>query len=378
MSIRVLLKSPWRWFLIAFFVLALFPVLEIVRVTAGPNWHEVEPGQIYRSAQLSGPELKSAIPRFGIKSIINLRNTCPDELWYRDEKSVAQEMGVVHHDLNFSAYLSPAPVELQKLLHMLETTPRPILVHCRRGADRTGLASVMAYLYDHDSDTETAKKQFSLRYGHFGWGKVGVLHEVVQDYFDWLNEQQQPHTRERLKQWANEVYRPGPLWAKIEPVDLPEKLLFGQPGAIRFRFYNQSHKPWHFNQGSNVGMHIRGIFEPEGAKRPPGSDPFTPPLERQRIAAGFLNQTVLPGSFIELDVPYPAIHKPGRYRLVVDIYDEARESTGLMVGSPNFDCVLPTQDDKGATKVGQAPACQSKDVRQEPALNGPRLAEPLP
>jgi hypothetical protein len=236
----------------------------------------------------------------------------------------------------------------------------------------------MAYLYDHDSDIESAKKQFSLRYGHFGWGRVGVLHEVVQDYFDWLNEQQQPHTRERLKQWANEVYRPGPLWAKIEPVNLPEKLLFGQPGAIRFRFYNQSHKPWQFNQGSNVGMHIRGVFEPEGAKRPPGSDPFTPPLERQRIAAGFLNQTVLPGSFIELNVPYPAIHKPGRYRLVVDIYDEARESSGLMVGSPNFDCILPTEDDKRTSQV-VGHAVHAIQERHAPrALHCPAPEEPQP
>jgi len=338
-----LLKSRWRWLLIACLVLALFPALEIIRVTAGPNWHELEPGEFYRSAQLNGPELNAVIHRYGIKSIINLRNACPDESWYRDEKAIAQQMGVVHHDLNFSAYLSPAPAELQKLLKVLETTPRPILVHCRRGADRTGLASVLAYLYDHDSDVETAQKQFSLRYGHFGWGKVGVLHEVVHDYFEWLSQRQQPHSRELLKQWAFEVYRPGPLWAKIEPVNLPEKLVFGHPGAIRFRFYNLSHMPWHFNQGSNVGMHIRGCFEPEGAKRPPGSDPFTPPRERQRIAAGFLNQTVMPGDFIELDVPYPAIQKPGRYRIVVDICDEARESTGLMVGSPNFDRVLETE-----------------------------------
>jgi protein tyrosine/serine phosphatase len=183
-------------------------LVEAIRVTAGPNWHEVDSGVLYRSAQLTGPELNSVIHRFGIRSIINLRGACPDESWYWEEKSVAQQFSVTHHDLNFCPYSSPAPQELQKLLQALESSPRPILVHCRRGADRTGLASMLAYLYFHDSEIVTAQQQFSLRYGHFGLGKVSVLHKVVNEYLDWLNYRGQTHTRERLRQWVFEAYKP--------------------------------------------------------------------------------------------------------------------------------------------------------------------------
>ena len=51
------------------------------------NFHEVVPGQFYRSAQLSGERLGAEIDRYGIKTVINLRGENPDKGWYVDEVS---------------------------------------------------------------------------------------------------------------------------------------------------------------------------------------------------------------------------------------------------------------------------------------------------
>src|SRR5687768_16781145 len=111
-------------------VLLALPLLEVVRVTAGPNFHEITPGKLYRSAQLSASEIRTVTHRYGIKSIINLRNACPIEPWYQDEIKAATELGLQHYNLNFSANQPPAPQELRKLISILETCPRPVLLHC--------------------------------------------------------------------------------------------------------------------------------------------------------------------------------------------------------------------------------------------------------
>ena len=52
-------------------LLAYFLILEIVRVTVGPNWHVIVPLELYRSAQLSEPELQTVVNRFGITGSFN-------------------------------------------------------------------------------------------------------------------------------------------------------------------------------------------------------------------------------------------------------------------------------------------------------------------
>jgi protein tyrosine phosphatase (PTP) superfamily phosphohydrolase (DUF442 family) len=325
-----------------FLFLTILPLTEILRVTAGPNFHEIIPGCLYRSAQLTAPELRAAQERFGIRSVINLRGCCPDEPWYHVEAKVCRELGIEHYDLNFSAYLPPAPQELQKLLAALQNGPRPLLIHCRRGADRTGLASAIAYLFQTQGDSQGAWSQISLRQGHLGWGRVQAMRWVLERYFAWLPQAGSKHSQETLQRWATTAYRPGPCWAVIEPLTLPETLALDQPIVVRFRAENRSHQAWQFRKGANVGVHLRGFIEPDGAKPPPGSPKFTPPLERRRLAAGFFDRTVPPGESIELEVPIPALRTPGGYRIYLDLFDEASSCYAAMVGSTPFDRIMET------------------------------------
>src|SRR5207244_2891669 len=86
---------------------ALAAGTEAVRVVAGSNWHEIVPGKVFRSAQLSGPQLRAAVRRFGVRTVINLRGTCPEDGWYHEETATLAALGVKQCDISLSSCMPP-------------------------------------------------------------------------------------------------------------------------------------------------------------------------------------------------------------------------------------------------------------------------------
>ena len=60
------------------------------------NFHVVEAGQAYRSAQLDAATLTLVIETYGIGTVINLRGENAGQPWYDDEVATCQLLGVMH------------------------------------------------------------------------------------------------------------------------------------------------------------------------------------------------------------------------------------------------------------------------------------------
>lgn len=132
----------------------------------GENFYEIEAGQFYRSAQLASSGFEKYVKKYGIRTVINLRGPNPTEDWYRNEVEVLRRLNVNLISIPMSASRLPHQKDLLVLLDAFQNAPRPFLVHCQAGADRTGEAAALyQMLYMGKSKTE-AMRMLSIQYGH--------------------------------------------------------------------------------------------------------------------------------------------------------------------------------------------------------------------
>lgn len=131
------------------------------------NFHAVVEGEVYRSGQLSPDALAEVHRSYGIRSILNLRGTYPGEAWYDAEVAEAARLGIAHVDFEMNASIQLTDPDAEQLIALMREMPKPLLVHCRHGSDRTGLAMSLYLAAIRRADEATAEGQLSLWFGHF-------------------------------------------------------------------------------------------------------------------------------------------------------------------------------------------------------------------
>ena len=144
------------------------------------NFHEIDPGELYRSAQMDRDELEYYIQKYNIHSILNLRGNGAGEPWYEEEITVSKEFNITHFDIGLSADKAPSDRNINELLNIFHNAPKPLLIHCKSGADRSGLAAAIWKVTMEGKSPIVAKRQLSILYGHMPLGPT----QAMDDYFD--------------------------------------------------------------------------------------------------------------------------------------------------------------------------------------------------
>ncbi|ADV63982.1 hypothetical protein Isop_3424 [Isosphaera pallida ATCC 43644] len=203
-------RPGWRVWAGRLMLLAGLAVAGFVgwRVAIG-NFAVIEPGELYRSAQLSAAQLDRVIADHGIRAVLNLRGHNPDEPWYRNEVATTLKRGATQIDVAMSSCDWASRAQMNEIVRILETAPRPLLIHCWHGSERTGLVSALAILLRPGSTLEEAERQFSWRYLYVPFGDGVTTYAHLKQYKHWLERTRRPHTPETLKDWVGNHFRPG-------------------------------------------------------------------------------------------------------------------------------------------------------------------------
>jgi hypothetical protein len=297
--------------------------LESYRVVLGRNIHTVISGKVYRCAQPSEAALAELVGTHHIRTVVNLRGTSPMEDWYRHEARATSSLELSQFDICMSAYRLPSASEWKQLIDVLDHAEYPILLHCRRGSDRTGLVAAAIVLLSEGSTMAEAQRQLNWRFGHIALGRTANLSLFLQYYSDWLEQRQQDHTPALFRQWVLSEYRGGPCGCTFESCSLPaEPVHAGQAFTVTVRVRNTGCQAWQFSPMPLAGTHLTyNVQTMSGGPVANGK-------------AGYMDARVEPGAFLELRVPLAGIAQPGEYRLILELQNEQLGSFYQMGSDP--------------------------------------------
>lgn len=181
-----------------------------------PNRHRLS-DEAWRAAQPLPHQIRD-LPRRGIRTVLNLRGQA-DSSTYAYERAACQAVGLKLVDFRVRSRAAPSRAELLAARDLFASLEYPILMHCKSGADRVGLMSVL-YLHTRKGmPIEKARRQLSLRYGHIRQADTGILDHVFDAYlayaaetpiefYDWVATVYDPVVvaqRLRSRGWANRI-----------------------------------------------------------------------------------------------------------------------------------------------------------------------------
>ncbi len=170
------------------------------------NAREIAPG-VWRSNQPS-PERVAVLADMGIRTILNFRGV---NHWgsYLLEVEACARHGITLLNGRLSSNTAPTREEIHTALALMQTAEQPMLMHCKSGADRAGLASVL-YLLSNGAGPDEAARQLSWKHAHFRFTRTGILDAFVAAYADARQK-----TGIGFLDWVDTVYDPQTLTARF-------------------------------------------------------------------------------------------------------------------------------------------------------------------
>ncbi|WP_456322998.1 fused DSP-PTPase phosphatase/NAD kinase-like protein [Hydrogenimonas sp.] len=166
------------------------------------NLHKVD-DNLYRSSQPTPWQLKRIVKEKGIKTVINLRGTHPESPVYMLEKKTCEELGVKMIDIEIYSRAIPERKRLEKMARAFEEAEYPALMHCKAGADRTGLAATF-YLYHKEGiPLEKIDQLKFIPYGHIKSSNAGI----IDYYFEEFAKYEKEHPGADILEWTEKLPR---------------------------------------------------------------------------------------------------------------------------------------------------------------------------
>ena len=144
------------------------------------NLHQIS-DEMWRSNQPNPRQVAEHARQRGIKTILNLRGPSTRGYYLLEQEACeANEIELI----DFQVYSRDTPT-VERVLEakdLFERITYPALMHCKSGADRAGLMSVLYMIFRQKLPVRIAIQQLSKKYLHMREGKTGLLDAFFDAY----------------------------------------------------------------------------------------------------------------------------------------------------------------------------------------------------
>jgi len=121
----------------------------------------------------------------GVKTVINLRGGGYPTSFYLLEKDACARLGMTLIDFAVSSREAPSRAQVEGAKALFERVQYPAVMHCKSGADRAGVMSVLfAHFHMGLPLREAVARELSFRTLHVKQGKTGVIDYTFERYFE--------------------------------------------------------------------------------------------------------------------------------------------------------------------------------------------------
>jgi hypothetical protein len=196
------------------------------------NFHWIVPGEAARAAQAWAGGLGPFLTHHGVAAMINLRGPNPRYGWWRGEKRVCEERGIAHFDATLDSRHLPTRALLVALLDAFDAAPKPFLVKCSGGQDRTSLAAALYLLHRNGWPAMAqARGQFA-RWPYLHLPKTEQL--WLRQFVDFAEEDAKGAP---LSDWVRRNYEPERFrdWLVARGHSRSFQAIFEKPSASHWR-----------------------------------------------------------------------------------------------------------------------------------------------
>jgi len=175
------------------------------------NFHWVVPGEAARAMQAWAGGLGGFLKRRQIRAIINLRGRNDDLAWWKTETAIAKSGGIDHLDAMLDSRKLPTRAMLERLIECFDTAPKPFMLKCSGGQDRTSLAAALYLIHREGWQAIGAAKAQYARFPYLHFPKthqrwLKAFMDFAQEsaggrpLADWIRDD---YTPEKLKAWLD-------------------------------------------------------------------------------------------------------------------------------------------------------------------------------
>ncbi len=179
------------------------------------NKHDLG-GGMYRENQ-PNPKRVAVWAKEGIKTVLNLRAESPKG-FYLLEREACEAHGLTLINFRMFSRDIHSVAKIKAAKELFEKIEYPAVMHCKSGADRTGIMGVLYRHFKLGEPIETAIRQLSFKYMHIKHGKTGMLDFFFEEYLAYNAK-----SPINFMDWVETIY---------DPVDVKSRFMAGRVGSF--------------------------------------------------------------------------------------------------------------------------------------------------